>query len=172
MPIYALGTVEPDIDPTAYVHPEAVVIGNVWIGPEATIWPGAVLRGDQSIIRIGARTSIQDNSVLHTTPELATEVGEECIVGHLAHLEGCRVGRRCLIGVGSAVLAGAVVEDGSLVGAGAVVPGRMTVPSGATAVGVPAKLRPDTVRPEQFEEGVRAYVERGHRFRAELRRIG
>src|SRR5262249_38039746 len=88
MPIYALGDLTPAIDPTAYVSPEAVVIGNVVLGPESSIWPGAVLRGDHGLIQVGARTSIQDGSIVHTTEHWPTIVGPDCVVGHLVHLEG------------------------------------------------------------------------------------
>ena len=86
VPVYALGTLVPDIDPAAYVHPDAVVIGAVTIGPESSVWPGAVLRGDDGEIRIGARTSIQDNAVLHTTTHDPTVVGDDCVIGHQVHL--------------------------------------------------------------------------------------
>ena len=88
MPIYALGEQVPDIHPEAFVHPDAVVIGSVTIGAQSSIWPGAVLRGDDGEIHIGARTSIQDNCVLHTTPMHPTIVGDDCVVGHIVHLEG------------------------------------------------------------------------------------
>src|SRR5688572_15118345 len=85
MPVYRLGDAVPSIDPTAYVSPEAVIIGDVVLGPEASVWPCAVLRGDTGTIRIGARTSIQDGAVLHTTREHPTVVGDDCTIGHLAH---------------------------------------------------------------------------------------
>src|SRR5919106_5263427 len=104
MAIYALGEAVPAIDPTAYVHPDAVIIGNVRIGPEASVWPGAVLRGDGAPITIGARTSVQDGSVLHVTPIHPTTVGEGCVIGHLVHMEGCTVEDGALVGSGSIVL--------------------------------------------------------------------
>ncbi|MEI2421512.1 gamma carbonic anhydrase family protein, partial [Arthrospira platensis SPKY2] len=91
MAIYALDHQIPVIHESAYVHPDAVVIGSVTIGPESSVWPGAVLRGDDGEITIGARTSIQDNAVLHTTPLHPTVVGDDCVIGHLVHLEGCRI---------------------------------------------------------------------------------
>ena len=148
MAIYALGDVEPDIDASAYVHPDAVVIGEVTIGRESSVWPSAVLRGDPGGIVIGARTSIQDGTVVHTTPIHPTRVGDECVIGHLVHLEGCTIGNGALVGSGAIVLNGAVLEDECLVGAGALVPGNLTVPSRAMALGVPASLRLDAVRPD------------------------
>ncbi len=171
MPVYALGDQVPNIDPTAYVHPDAVVIGSVTIGSESTVWPGAVLRGDDGEIRIGARTSIQDGTVVHTTPNHPTVVGDECVIGHIAHLEGCTIHDGALVGSGSVVLHQAVVESGALVGANAVVPNGMVVPSGAMALGVPAKLREGAVTPEMIEVGMLSYVQRGHRYRDALRRL-
>jgi len=172
MPIYALGDVEPTIDPTAYVHPDAVLIGNVHIGAEASIWPAAVLRGDGAAITIGARTSIQDGSVLHVTPIHATTVGDECVVGHLVHLEGCTIEDGSLVGSGAVVLHDAVVRTGALVGAGAVVSGGVEVPSRAMALGIPAKIRPDAVDPDtMIRMGMLSYVERGAHYRKQLRRL-
>ncbi|HEX2576531.1 MAG TPA: gamma carbonic anhydrase family protein [Aquihabitans sp.] len=171
MPVYALGHQVPDIHPTAYVSPEAVIIGSVTIGAESSIWPGAVLRGDDGEIQIGARTSIQDGAIVHTTHFQPTTVGDECVVGHLAHLEGCVIHDGALIGSGSVVLHNAVVEGGALVGAGAVVSGGTVVPAGAMALGIPAKIRPDAVTPEMISLGMQSYVDRGHRYRAELRRV-
>jgi carbonic anhydrase/acetyltransferase-like protein (isoleucine patch superfamily) len=171
VPVYALGDDEPDIHPTAYVHPDAVVIGRVHIGAESTVWPTAVLRGDDGDIFIGAGTSIQDGTIIHTTPFQPTTVGDRCVIGHNVHLEGCVVEEGALVGSGSTVLHNAVVRTGSLVGANALVPGGMEVPTGAMALGVPAKLREDAVTPGQFEPAVVSYIERGTRFREGLRRI-
>jgi carbonic anhydrase/acetyltransferase-like protein (isoleucine patch superfamily) len=171
VPVYALGDQVPSIDPTAYIHPDAVVIGSVSIGEESTVWPGAVLRGDDGEIRIGRRTSIQDGTVIHTTPLHPTVIGDECVIGHVAHLEGCVVHDGSLVGSGSVVLHRAVVESGALVGANAVVPNGMVVPSGAMALGVPAKLREGVVTREMIELGMLSYVARGHRYREHLRRL-
>lgn len=175
MAIYALGDRVPRIDPTAYVHPDAVVIGAVELGPESSIWPGVVIRGDHGgPIVIGARTSIQDGSVLHTTEQWPTVVGAECVVGHLVHLEGCTIGDRALIGSGSIVLNRATVESRAVVGAAALVAEDMTVPSGHMALGVPAKLRrmPDSSPIEDWiDYGVDFYVSNATRFAKELRRL-
>jgi carbonic anhydrase/acetyltransferase-like protein (isoleucine patch superfamily) len=171
MAIYALGEVEPRIDPEAYVHPDATVIGNVAIGAGSTIWPQAVLRGDYGVITVGARTSVQDGAVLHATPLLPTTVGDDVVIGHLAHLECCTVHDGALIGTGSIVLHRAVVEKGALVGAGAVVPNGMVVPAGAMALGVPAKIRPDAVDPDDTLRNAAQYVLNGERYRRDLRRI-
>src|SRR5436305_11662770 len=145
VPVFALGERVPDIDPSAFVHPDAVVIGNVHIGPEATVWPGAVLRGDYGEIYVGARTSVQDGTIVHATAEHPTRIGAECVIGHIAHLEGCTIEDGALVGSGSVVLHRAVVRAGALVGAGAVVPNGMEVPARAMALGIPAKIRPDAL---------------------------
>jgi carbonic anhydrase/acetyltransferase-like protein (isoleucine patch superfamily) len=169
--IFALGDREPVIDPTAFVHPDATVIGSVTIGPESTVWPGAVLRGDYGAISVGARTSIQDGTVVHATDDHHTRIGDDCVIGHIAHLEGCTVENGALVGSGSVILHRAVIHSGALVGAGAVVPNDMDVPSGAMALGVPAKIREGTVPPGSFDINVASYVANGKRYREELRRI-
>lgn len=171
MAVYAIGDAVPEIHPEAYVHPAATVIGQVSIGAGSTVWPGAVLRGDYGKIVVGDRTSIQDGAVLHATETLPTVIGSDCVVGHIAHLEGCVVEDGCLIGSGSVVLHRAVVRTGALVGAGAVVNNGVEVPSGAMALGVPAKIRPDSVPPGSFEDAVARYVANGERYRKELRRL-
>lgn len=171
MAIYALDDVEPTIDPTAFVHPDAVVIGDVRIGPQASVWPCAVLRGDESWIEVGARTSIQDASVLHCTRTLPTIVGEDSAVGHIVHLEGCTIEPGALVGNGSIVLHEAVVRTGALVGSNAVVTGGMEIPGGAMALGVPAKIFEDRVDAAVIEITVASYVARTERYRTALRRL-
>lgn len=171
MAIYALGEQTPQIHPDAFVHPDAVVIGSVSIGADSSIWPGAVLRGDDGEIRVGERTSIQDNSVLHTTPMHPTVVGNGCTVGHIVHLEGCTIEDATLIGNGSIVLHRCVVRSGAIVAANAVLLDDTEVPPGAIAVGVPATIKPGRARAEQIEHAMTSYVDRARRFRLEMRRI-
>jgi carbonic anhydrase/acetyltransferase-like protein (isoleucine patch superfamily) len=170
MAIYAFGDVAPTIHPEAYVHPDATVIGDVTIGAEATIWPQAVLRGDAGRIEVGARTSIQDGSVLHTTAEHPTIVGADCVIGHLVHLEGCVIEDGALVGNGSIVLHGAVVRTGGLVGSGAVVPDDMEVLGGTMALGIPAKLR-ERDNSALIADSVETYRARGHDYRTKLHRL-
>lgn len=172
MPIYALGSQEPTIAADAFVHPEAIVIGSVVIGSESSIWPCAVLRGDDGEIRIGERTSIQDGSVLHTTPMFPTVVGNDCVVGHIVHLEGCTVEDGSLIGNGSIVMHRVLVRAGAVVGANSVVLNGTEIPSGALAVGSPAIIKEGRARPEEIRMASMSYVARSRRFRSELRRIG
>jgi carbonic anhydrase/acetyltransferase-like protein (isoleucine patch superfamily) len=169
VPIYALGEAEPDIDEAAFVHPDAVVIGRVRIGPEASVWPCAVLRGDHGWMEIGARTSIQDGTVIHCTREWPTFIGRECVVGHNAHLEGCVVQDRCLIGSGSVVLNRALVQAGAIVAASALIPEGFEVPPGALAAGVPATIKRTGVSGEIAASAVQTYLESARRYRSELR---
>jgi carbonic anhydrase/acetyltransferase-like protein (isoleucine patch superfamily) len=142
--ISALGGVAPSIDPTAWVHPSATIIGDVEIGAGSSIWPGAVLRGDFGAIRVGRRTSIQDNAVLHAAPGEPTVVGDECVIAHLAFIETAVVGDLCLVGVGAVVLPGARLRRGAVAAAGAVLANALEVGSGERAVGVPARTVPST----------------------------
>ncbi|HEY5024852.1 MAG TPA: gamma carbonic anhydrase family protein [Acidimicrobiales bacterium] len=171
MAIYALGDVVPSIDPGAYVHPEAVVIGDVTLGADTTVWPSAVLRGDYGAIVVGERTSIQDGTVIHAGPGFPTIVGNGCVIGHLVHLEGCTLEDDCLVGSGAVVLHHARVSSGAIVGAGAVVPGGMLVPGGALALGVPAVIKPGAARLDAVTIAAAEYVKNGQRYRTELRRL-
>ena len=172
MAIYALGDVEPNIHPTAFVHPEAVVIGNVEIGEQSSVWPGAVIRGDGLCIRIGARTSIQDGCVLHTTDHDGTTVGDDCVIGHLVHLEGCTIHSGVLVGVGAVVLHRVVVETGAVVASNAVLLNAFVVPRGAIAMGVPAKIREGAAPVGLARGGAAVYVGLAERHRTTMRRVG
>ncbi|MFM1721835.1 gamma carbonic anhydrase family protein [Rhodococcus sp. PAM 2766] len=172
MAIYALGDREPDIAPDAYVHPDAVVIGAVTLGPGASIWPQAVLRGDYGTISVGAGTNIQDGTVIHCTSIDATVIGAGCVVGHNAHIEGAQIGDDCLIASGAVVLNGSVVGSGSVIGAGAVVPFKFEVPPRSMALGVPAKVREGYEVPEgHLELNVKLYQANAAYYRDALRRL-
>lgn len=171
MALYALGEQTPTIADDAFVHPDAVVIGSVTIGSQSSVWPGAVLRGDDATITIGDRTSIQDGSVIHTVPHAPTRVGDDCVVGHIVHLEGCEIRNRCLVGSGSVVLHHVVLEEGSMVGANAVVTTGTVVPSGALALGIPAKILEGRADPDLITFSALSYTERTARYRTGLRRL-
>ncbi|HET9077138.1 MAG TPA: gamma carbonic anhydrase family protein, partial [Acidimicrobiales bacterium] len=156
---------------TAFVHPEATVIGSVRLGPRSSVWPQAVLRGDYGSITIGEASNVQDGAVIHATAELDTVVGDWVVIGHLAHLEGCTVADRALIGVGSAVLHRARIGVGATVGAGAVVTNKMDVPAGALAVGVPAAIKEDRSHADVIRAMAQVYVDNAERYRDLLRRI-
>lgn len=171
MPIYALGDRFPTIHPDAFVHPDAVVIGDVRIGAESSIWPGAVLRGDYGTIIIGERTSIQDGTVVHAVSEFPTVVGDDCVIGHIVHLEGCIIHNRALVGSGSVVLHQANVFSGATVGAGAVVRNRMDIPANALAVGVPAQIKLDASSEAMIVAASQLYVWNAKRYKIELKVI-
>lgn len=158
----------PRIDPTAFIAPGAVVAGDVRIGPEASVWFNAVVRGDSDHVVVGARTNVQDNAVLHTDPGEPCDVGDECTIGHGAIVHGCRVGRGCLIGMGAVIMSGAVIADESLVAAGALVPeGRQFEPR-SLLVGSPVRFvrtLTDQDVAELIRPGVEHYLEyaRGYR---------
>jgi carbonic anhydrase/acetyltransferase-like protein (isoleucine patch superfamily) len=172
MTLYALGDERPRIHPEAYIHPRAVLIGEVRIGPHSSVWPGAVLRADNGPIVIGARTSVQDGAVVHTQSVNHTRIGSDCVIGHLAHLEGCLLEDDALAGSGSVVLHHAVVRSGATVGANAVVPNRMEVPSGALAIGVPAQVHPGRSNLEMIRMAASEYVANGRRYRSSLVQVG
>ena len=158
-----LGERRPRVDPTAWLADSAVVVGDVVIGPEASLWFHAVVRGDVERVRIGARTNIQDNATVHVTRDRwPTILGDGVTVGHNAVVHGCTVGDHCLIGIGAIVLDGAVLERECLVGAGAVVTPGTHVPTGSLVLGQPARVvRP--LRPEEIESlyaSAAGYVER------------
>lgn len=172
MPIYALGDLVPEIHPEAFVHPEAVIIGNVRVGALSSIWPCAVLRGDGGAIVIGERTSIQDGSVLHTTPEHPTVVGDDCTIGHIVHLEGCTIESGSLVGSGSVVLHRVIVRSGAIVGANSVLLNGTEVPSGALAVGSPVVVKEGRARPAEIAHAGRVYVAKARHYHSALKRIG
>ncbi len=171
VPIYALGDQVPEIHPDAFIHPDAVIIGSVFIGADSSVWPCAVLRGDDGEIYVGARTSVQDGSVLHTTPEWPTTVGDDCVIGHIVHLEGCIIENRCLVGNGSIVMHEVVVRTGAVVAANSVLLNGTIVPSGALAAGVPAIIKEGKAKVAYIDEAAQSYVVRGRRYRNSLRRI-
>lgn len=171
VPIYALDDLVPDIDPLAYVHPDAVIIGNVSIGAHSSIWPGAVLRGDTGRIVVGEATSVQDNAVLHCTGRYPTVVGSHVVIGHQAHLEGCTVEDGALIGVVSVSLWDVTVGAGATVGGGAVCTVGLKIPPGALAVGVPAKIKEGGSHPDAIWASAEEYVHEAARYTKGLRRL-
>ncbi|MEX0323536.1 MAG: gamma carbonic anhydrase family protein [Puniceicoccaceae bacterium] len=130
----------PEIDPSAYVAPSAVVMGSVKIGPKASVWPTVVLRGDIEDIEIGEGSNVQDGSVVHLADDLAARIGKYVTVGHMAMIHACTIEDECLIGMKATVLDGAVIGKRSIVGAGAVVTKNMQVPPGSLVLGMPAKV--------------------------------
>ncbi|MCE0497633.1 MAG: gamma carbonic anhydrase family protein [Methylacidiphilales bacterium] len=149
--------VKPQIDPTAYVAPQAVVIGDVRLAARSSVWPTAVLRGDINFIEIGEGSNIQDGSIVHLADDLPTQVGKLVTVGHRAVLHACVVEDECLIGMGATILDGAVIGKGSIIGAHALVTGGTRIPPGSMVLGMPAKVvRP--LRPEEIA-GIRVWAD-------------
>jgi len=136
-----------NIDPTAYVSLHAYVGGTVTIEADSSVWPMAVVRGDEGEIRIGARTNIQDGCVLHADSDAYLTIGNDVTLGHGAIVHGCTIEDNVLIGMGAVVLNHAHIGTGSIVGARALVPEGMVVPPGSLVLGVPGQVRP--LRPEQ-----------------------
>jgi carbonic anhydrase/acetyltransferase-like protein (isoleucine patch superfamily) len=160
--IRAYGGRSPRIAPTAYLADGTTVVGDVEIGPQASIWFGTVVRGDVNWIRIGARSNVQDGAVVHVTGGThPTVVGEDVTVGHRAVLHGCTIRDRCLVGIGSIVLDGAEVGPDAMVGAGALVPPGMKVPPRTLVLGAPARVARllSDAEVEALGASARAYVE-------------
>ncbi|MCS7097925.1 MAG: gamma carbonic anhydrase family protein [Candidatus Methanomethyliaceae archaeon] len=131
---------KPIIDPSAYIHEMALVIGDVIIGGGTNIWPFAVLRGDIERITIGRNVSIQDGAILHTDYDFPVVIGDECIIAHRCVIHGCKIGNNSLIGIGAIILSGAEIGENCIVAAGALVPEEKKIPSNSVIMGIPAKI--------------------------------
>ena len=171
--IIELDGIAPEIDPSAWVAPTAVLIGRVFVGPRANIWYGAVLRGDNEPIVIGAGSNIQENSVLHTDIGSPLTIGANCTIGHRAMLHGCTIGEGSLIGMGATVLNGAKIGNNCLVGAGSLVTEGKEFPDGSMIMGSPAKVVRQ-LTPEQIEglrQSARHYIANARLFKTSLKKI-
>ncbi|MEG3090137.1 gamma carbonic anhydrase family protein [Sphingomonas sp. PB1R3] len=171
MPLYGIGDDRPKVHDTAWIAPSADVIGRAVLDEQVSLWFGAVLRADNGVIHVGARTNIQDGAVLHSDPGSPLTIGADCTVGHRAVLHGCTIGEGCLIGMGATVLNDAVIGAGSLVGAGALVTEGKVFASGSLIVGVPARavrmLEPGEV--ERLRGSADGYTARAAHYAAHLR---
>ncbi len=175
MPLYTLDGVAPRL-PVAgryFIAPGAHLIGRVELREDANVWFNCVLRGDNEWITIGARTNIQDNSILHTDMGYPLDIGADCTIGHNVILHGCTIGDGSLIGMGATILNGAVIGRGCLVGANALVTEGKVFPDHSLIVGAPAKAvrTLDDTAIEGLRQGALHYVKNGRRYRAGLRRI-
>jgi carbonic anhydrase/acetyltransferase-like protein (isoleucine patch superfamily) len=173
MTILALRDVAPDIDPTAWVAPDATVIGRVRLAARASVWFGAVLRGDNEPIVVGAGSNLQEHVICHTDLGAPLTIGADCTIGHRATLHGCTIGDGTLIGMGATVLNHAVIGRNCLIGAGALVTEGKEIPDGSLVMGVPARV----VRPLTGDQiagllrSAEGYRANADRFRAELRAL-
>lgn len=148
----------PQISPTAYVAHTAVIIGDVTIGPRASVWPTAVLRGDINSISVGEASNVQDGTIVHLADNYGVEIGRYTTVGHASMIHACKIGDECLIGMRATILDGAVVGDQSIIAAGALVTKGMEIPPGSLVMGLPAKI----IRPLSDEErqSIRMWAEK------------
>jgi carbonic anhydrase/acetyltransferase-like protein (isoleucine patch superfamily) len=172
MAIYRLGELVPRVAASAYVAPGAFVIGRVTLGERASVWPGAVIRGDDDAIAVGDDTNVQDGAVLHVDPGIPMTVGSRVTVGHQAMLHGCTIGDDTLIGIQAIVYNRATIGRDCLVAAGAVVTEGSVFPDRSLIVGVPAKLKRTLTEEElaAMRTNVDAYVRRGSWYRQDLAR--
>lgn len=141
MTLFALDGIAPEINPdTAWIAPTAILVGKVIVHADVGIWFGVVARGDNEAITIGARTNVQENTVLHTDMGYPLSIGEGCTIGHKAMLHGCTIGSNTLIGMGATVLNGAIIGDNCLIGAGALITEGKAIPDGSLVIGSPGKV--------------------------------
>ncbi len=173
MPIYEFGGGRPIIDPTSFVHPDAVIIGHVLVGPGCFIGPGAYLRGDWVSIEVGAGSNIQEACTIHGYPGTEVHLGADSHLGHGCIIHGARLEDNVLVGMNAVIQDGAVLERGCMVGSGCVVPAGFVVRAGGLAVGVPARVIGD-VSPEQAENkrmGTQWYQELAQRCLYDIREV-
>lgn len=164
--IYALDGLTPEIGPNAWIADTAVLIGRVVVEADASIWFGAVLRGDNEEIRVGQRSNVQENSVLHTDMGYPLTIGAQCTIGHKAMLHGCMIGDGSLIGMGAKVLNGARIGRGCLIGAGALITEGKEIPDGSLVMGAPGRVVRvlDSEAQERLLMSARGYQANARRF--------
>mgnify|MGYP006269611533 FL=1 len=173
MAIYELGKQTPKIDAEAFVADEATIIGDVTIGARSSIWPGAVIRGDNEPITIGKSTSIQEGAVLHVDGGSPLLIGDGCTIGHQVMLHGCTIGEGSLIGIQAVVLNNAVIGKNCLVGAGAIVTEGKVFPDRSLILGVPAKVVRELSDEDiaRMKNGAEGYANRSAEYKEKLKRI-
>lgn len=172
MPLYELDGVRPSIHKSAWVADSAIIIGNVEVGAESSIWPGAVLRGDDAPIRVGSMTSIQENVVIHVDPDRPTTIGDRVTVGHQAMVHGSHVENDCIIGIG-AIVFNAHISKNTIVGIGSVVLEGFEAPPGSIVLGAPAKVAKaaTSAHIEHIAYSYDSYVKKGKRYIRGCKRI-
>lgn len=173
MTLYRYNDMEPEVHETAFVHPDATLIGEVYLSSDCSVWPSATLRGDSNAISVGKRTNVQDNAVVHVSSDERAEIGKRVTVGHGAIVHGCTIEDEVLVGMGSTVLSGAEIGEGSIVAAGTVVPEGEIVPPGSVVMGVPADLKREATDEDRewIRENAREYVHKAQRYRDSLEEI-
>ena len=173
MPLYSLGPLSPQLGPAAWVAPSADLIGDVRLGARASVWFGAVLRGDNTPLMLGEETNFQDGALGHSDPGVPLTIGARVTVGHQAILHGCSIGDDCLIGMGARILNGAVIESECIVGAGALITEGKRFEPGSLIVGSPARVVRQVSDEEKQALRVSAahYADKGARYAAGLRQV-
>ena len=173
MGVYALGDIEPQLHESVWVADTAAVVGNIHMAEDSSVWFGAVLRGDNEPIRIGARSNVQDNAVLHSDPGQPLLIGEDVIIGHQVMLHGCTIGNGVLVGIGATVLNGATIGDGCIIGAHALVTENKVIPPNSLVVGAPGRVVKTLGEAEAkfLTANADVYVSNARRFAQDLRRL-
>ncbi len=173
MPVYQLGDIVPQMHESAWVAPSASIIGNVHLAENSSVWFGAVLRGDNEPIKVGARSNVQDNSILHTDPGCPLDIGEGVIIGHRVMLHGCTIGDNSLIGIGATVLNGAKIGKNCLIGAHALITENKEIPDNSMVIGAPGKII-KTLNESQIAMlrlNAEVYVKNAERFEQDLKEL-
>jgi len=174
MTLYALDGMAPDIAPdVGWIAPTAVLVGRVIVKADAGVWFGVVARGDNEPITIGARSNVQENTVMHTDMGFPLTIGEGCTIGHKAMLHGCTIGDNTLIGMGATVLNGAKIGKNCLIGAGALITEGKEIPDGSLVVGAPGKVirELDEAAIEGLRKSADSYVRNAQRFASGLAEV-
>lgn len=173
MTIYTLGKTAPIIADTAWVAPDANVIGNVKLEEKTSVWFGSTLRGDNEPIIIGAGSNVQENTVMHTDLGFPLRIGANCTIGHKVMLHGCEIGKNSLIGMGAIVLNGAKIGSNCLIGAGALITENKIIPDGSLVVGAPGKIvrQLSSEEVEGLAKSAEHYQQNAERFMADLKKV-
>lgn len=173
MTIYALGDIEPTVDPTAWVAPDANIIGNIVLGARSSVWFGSTLRGDNEQILVGEGSNVQENCVFHTDLGYPLTIGENCTIGHKVMLHGCTIGDNTLIGMGATILNGAKIGANCLIGAGALITENKEIPDGSLVMGAPGKVvrQLDEKAFQMLTASALHYSENAARFRRDLKPV-
>lgn len=173
MTLYALTGIAPQVDATAWVAPDANVIGNVTLGPKTSVWFGSTLRGDNEVIAVGAGSNVQENCVFHTDIGYPLRIGTNCTIGHKVMLHGCTIGDNTLIGMGATILNGAQIGRDCLIGAGALITENKVIPDGSLVMGVPGKVvrALDEAAIKALEASALHYQQNAARFASDLKAV-
>lgn len=173
MTLYALGDMRPAVDTTAWVAPDANVIGNVVLEADSSVWFGTTIRGDNELIHVGRGSNIQENCVFHTDVGYPLVIGENCTVGHKVMLHGCSIGENSLIGMGATILNGAKIGMNCLIGAGALITENKEIPDGSLVMGVPGKVvrMLDATAIQAITASALHYSQNAARFRRDLKAL-